>query len=921
MKQIAILLILLLLCSLVFALSPSRTPVENTYFANNLAVAARRDTLVYCYFDQYDITLCYSFDAGNTWQEAYEYYNYALSEPSLSLAENGVYIRLTDALFFFNFSDQQFSPWYYFDDLPDENPYLAVLGDTAYYFQMPKSYPLHLQMDFSYDGIENPFLVPPHYYSDTMKSPADNYIYFYGQTVMDCIVATNQDIAIKNYGGGDNYNWPLFQAPVICGGQVFAIPDPYPEHLIFTGGIYTNTPLIKYPRKINRESFDAVLGDEDKIVCIHMEGNTFSGYEGTLSAPRTVTKTVYSSYPPATDSLFTNTYTVRDTLWTPIESFDCAGKHILVNGALWIKGSFSGVQSWYCRGDIKLVGEITLTNTTPGQYPAASPLDMVNLISEGDVIVGYGYKSPTDSLRYHCFAGEDAEPMYIYANIYALGKENPQNLLSNGVFTFEYQHPHPSTPAILANMQTPDGHVELVLFDNIDIHRRHYPPTAANPWPSPALGQERLDLPYYNPIWPEARPYLERGTLHVYGNVYQKKRGFMHRSHNDGDYPSNSGVWDIEMDQCGHPTDSVQIPDPVFGNQLSLYAQNYIGAYGQGVGYKVKYFADKRYQEAALPDDIYNEIMGIGLKVDTVDTASLGNISQYENIIYAPNNEITLSKSAGQRGDTLVFGSNDAIFYLQTEGISKDLSPLVKGDGIILSTEIDTDGTLWILQSKREENCRFLRICQIDPAAETVLESQIFPAEYQQKPAALHISEGGRKFLGFYEDGFIVVWELLDNHDHRIIANIDVSECITDYSKLCLKTNAEDRLHLWFWENANGNPVTGSGNLHYYSLEIPVSNSEEVAPALTQSSLRAYPNPARNKVNLTLKLPQHQEHQIEIYNIRGQKVHSFRKDAVKGKNDYDYEWDIEGAKVPGGLYILRLKLDGKNVITKKVTVF
>ncbi|MDD2513140.1 MAG: hypothetical protein PHS71_07825, partial [Proteiniphilum sp.] len=207
----------------------------------------------------------------------------------------------------------------------------------------------------------------------------------------------------------------------------------------------------------------------------------------------------------------------------------------------------------------------------------------------------YGYKHTTTMEREHPNHGADADGggIWIYAALCALG-DGQGNGFEDGVFTYEYMHPHPSTPAVLATVEYPDGTQKEVLFDWIDIHRRHYPPTASWPWPTPALGQQRLDLPWYNPLWPEARPYLERGTINVWGAIAQRRRGFVHRSHNDNEYPSNSGVWNVPLDMCGYPTDPQLITDPVFGAALGLIGQNYPGAEGNGTGYKKNYNYDNR---------------------------------------------------------------------------------------------------------------------------------------------------------------------------------------------------------------------------------------------------------------------------------------------------------------------------------------
>ncbi|MDD3536345.1 MAG: T9SS type A sorting domain-containing protein [Candidatus Cloacimonetes bacterium] len=83
--------------------------------------------------------------------------------------------------------------------------------------------------------------------------------------------------------------------------------------------------------------------------------------------------------------------------------------------------------------------------------------------------------------------------------------------------------------------------------------------------------------------------------------------------------------------------------------------------------------------------------------------------------------------------------------------------------------------------------------------------------------------------------------------------------------------------------------------------------------------MRSFPNPTKGKVNLELRLPKHLEHQIDVYNIRGQKVRTIVMPSVKGKSVYEYDLDLRN--MASGLYIIRLKMDNKTVSSKKITVF
>lgn len=441
------------------------------------------------------------------------------------------------------------------------------------------------------------------YFTDNDSSPNSTNVYFYGYDVITGKVHSNSDIRIKQAGGGNNGGWPTFLNLVTTAGHIISTPANYPLTQVFQGGLVEEYEGYEFPPEANdlRNKGQQIGQGDGNIYMVTVDRGSFSYNHGAISTPRRVSKIVYDEYPPPGDSLWTNNFMIADTTWTPSGAGQAQQRSFFINGDLWIKGTFAGYQTWGCSGNMKLIGDILLDGTAIGANPA-DPLnsrDVVGLVSEKSIQINYGYVNPMDSLRIHPNMGADNEypdpaggGIFIYAAMCALG-DGGGNGFNDGVFEFEYQHPHPSTPALNVQLTYPDGTQEVVLFDWIDVHRRRYKPTGNQPWPTPALGQVRLDLPYYNPLWPERQPYLERGTINVWGAVAQRRRGFVHRSHNDSEYPSNSGIWDIDIDMCGHPTNAVNIPDPVLGN-IGLQSRNYPGAAGSGVGYKKNYNYDDR---------------------------------------------------------------------------------------------------------------------------------------------------------------------------------------------------------------------------------------------------------------------------------------------------------------------------------------
>lgn len=445
------------------------------------------------------------------------------------------------------------------------------------------------------------------YFTDNDMSPNNTNVYFYGYDVVTGKVHSNSDIKIKQAGGGNNGGWPTFLNLVTTAGEVVSTPPSYPLTQVFRGGLVENYDGYEFPPLANELSAKGIKigAGEGNIYMVTVDGSVFDNWHGSISSPRRVRKVVYDHYPPPGDSLWTNSFSIADTSWSSLGGSQCQGNAYYINGELWIRGRFTGYQTWGSSGKMKLIGDILLTGTPPPGNPA-DPMnnrDVVGLVSEKSIQVSYGFKDPTDSLRYHPNMGADgdyADPagggIFIYAALCALG-DGDGNSFQDGVFEFEYQHPHPSTPALNVQLTYPDGTNEIVLFDWIDIHRRRYPPTTSQPWPTPSLNQTSLDLPYYNPLWPERKPYLERGTINVWGAVAQRRRGFVHRSHHDTEYPSNNGIWDVDKDKCGYDSSPIEnIPDPEFGN-IGLQSRDFPGAQGSGVGYKKNYNYDNRLLE------------------------------------------------------------------------------------------------------------------------------------------------------------------------------------------------------------------------------------------------------------------------------------------------------------------------------------
>ena len=905
------------------------------YFGGELSAYASGDTIMYVYYnaeqdaaeEAHYVKFRISVDGGNSWQE-YTVGNDPVERlrPTLTVVDDYILVHMGQIYR----SDDLGQNWEIWDQSiehqgsnAESTPYVFKHEEDFASFKIQLPYPEWQQYDFTVNGTDDPLFRPYSSFAFENKTPHGTDAYWFGIDELDGIMRTNSDLHIRQAGGGENGGWPRFNAPVVIGGEVVSIPPNYPVDQVFPAGLFENYNMPVFPAINPARQSGIHLGDGDavnNIYLIEVDGANYSGWRGSISLPYGVNINVYDSYPPAGDSLFVNNFSIRDTLWTVLAGGQCSNREFFVDGELWIKGEFSGEQTWTASGKIKIIGDITLTNTNPGDDPLDNNSDVVTLLSEESIELKYGYKNPADSMRIHPLCGPDSEPHYIYANLYAIGDNS--NDPFNGLFTFEYQHPHPSTPAVSLPVEQTDGSVVDTVFEWIDLHRRHYPPTGAHPWPSPALEQTRLDLPWYNPLWPEAEPYLERGTIEVWGNVTQRKRGFLHRSTNDSEYPSHTGVWDLPLDKCGYPTNPVLIPDPVFGDSLGLMSRNFPGAAGSGVGYKRSYHADLRHQFYREPGAFYNRLWKFGFIVSkpTIEPRIFQTIGS-ASIIKAIQ-----SKSMDARNGYYAYAVNDALLYDDGMNPAVDLSDLTRDQGLILNVQLNSEQHPVVHQHRKMDTGEaFTVITEIDPiTTPQIVSSFSYPSAAQRMPEAFCIMPDGRMTLARCEQSVLILSEIMADGSLEEIQNwVLAGETNLANSRLHMKAADDNTLDLFLWVDTSQMIVNGWGEIIHLRSQLPVSITENTVPEINQTHLTAYPNPARNSLSIELKLPGHNEHTLEIFNIRGQKVKSYRAKGSKSPDSLDYEWDLKDERlnpVARGVYILRLKIDGKEAVSRRITV-
>lgn len=888
MKRLLLSVVALILLSSLFAFDWQweqnlQLPATAIYGEN--AVQAVGDTLYLAYLGptsadnpQLQLYFCKSSASGTVYRQFDEYdYDY-YGKPSLTLDLPKIHILVQVPQMTLKFSSADFgNSWsmqQFVNDMLKTNAMDTIIrqgGNKLRTFAVNYS-----------DGVDT------HYYFDKHIAPHGNNSYYSGSDVIEGVLKVNGDLHIRQTGGGNNNGWPTFLGEVIISGTVISDPPNYPLDVVFRGGLRENADAQLKPelclQKLWGESMRIGEGD-GHIYLIEGHGNTISIYHGFITPPVADSAEVYSSYPPlpgtGSEYLYTNHYSMPKLIWNFYSGFYIP-RDILVHGTVWIKGTFSGVSSIYSSRNMYIIGDILLSGTPAGQSPASNTTDKVSLLTNKQIIMKYGYKDLATGESVHTNCRADTDPIYIYADLFALN-EYYQNPLDAGCFTFEYQHPHPSTPA---QELVIDG--ETQYFDDIDLHRYRFPPTAANPWPA------NIDYPWYNPLWPEAHPYLERGKIVQYGALYQYRSGYIHRSHNDAEYPSNAGIWNIANDQCGGPTNPVEIPDPVIPG-LVLQSQNFPGATGAGVGYKRELHTDNR----DFPDLPRHDIWGLGaFIVDFINPSPLG----YN---WHKGNFASDFQSVDYYDGEWLFQSGNALFTY-TEVHNLDIAE----DWQIKHAKLSASDKVISLQRKETESGVSYRVqrANIDGSeSETVYSFSLsrdvdFIALNRIADGFLlpipDFAEGRVQVLRFDLEGNIVSHGFSFDLPEGALAE-GISQSI-----LTLSNSSENTVHACMWFRSGDNAATV---YHKYGNITPLGVEEEIqSPVLV--GLSCYPNPFSSDLKIKVDSDKAVAGGIWIYNIRGQKVREIPFNFTKGKNEIQWDGkDQNGVKMPAGIYFVKAK--------------
>ena len=108
---------------------------------------------------------------------------------------------------------------------------------------------------------------------------------------------------------------------------------------------------------------------------------------------------------------------------------------------------------------------------------------------------------------------------------------------------------------------------------------------------------------------------------------------------------------------------------------------------------------------------------------------------------------------------------------------------------------------------------------------------------------------------------------------------------------------------------------SGDGIGRDYLLNIlPSNTSVNTIETLTESRLQAFPNPAKDILNVQFDAPSASKANVSVYNVVGKLVWQNQLQLAAGQNQFT----IDGTKLPQGTYLLNIISDNTQV-SKKVT--
>ncbi|MCK5050674.1 MAG: T9SS type A sorting domain-containing protein [Candidatus Cloacimonetes bacterium] len=792
---------------------------------------------------------------------------------------------------------------------------------------------------------------------------------FFGMDEYFGHVHSNDDIWIQNSGG-----WPIFHGLVTTAGRIMDFdthqPAIYtaPMAQIFLSGWEEE---IESYEQIGLEELQAnsiLLGDPDTdIVYVKLCNSSFVSMFGQIEETGTQQFEVYSWFPQTaeeantvvnnggnwyddSDHVWTNEVTLYDTVWTVGPNFPVIDQSVWVDCELWIEGEVLGTQTWASSDTIYIVGDITYANTSPGTPPDEvgnlNLTDYFGLVSAERIFIRYKHKDPFEEMA---IRDDNCANILLYGAYAALGVGDTliygeMACHYDGIFTPQYQHPHGSIPDFTALSPYT---LQETLYTYVDLHKYVFPQsnmlppelegfnlhggqpvvnqTCGFPYESPAYINSYpnndpgnyvypygTDYPWYNPVWPESSEDIvfERGNITIFGSIAQTRRGYIHRSGGD---PYN------------HPGD----------NEWDMDEYHYDGFHGS-TGYDKDYHYDFRLNSVQPPN--FPRVI------------QAPDVSRNINVLHSSNNGQNFSESYVEDvGEMLqaLWMDSDGESVLIAYQTANDLSQF----HFLISDDDPQDYEYYVVNSEgsKLKNAHILGD-EIYVLSELDFYDQIYcyqignpiPELIQSFDPGFHLSDfsvGESGALAYVHVTYFSPDDLhLDfryNNESGTMAGIvnwtyPFEDIFYYGSEISIQLDENNTAYSTILVHTiDINNMQYSRQLYLISGElegiVKIDENEIIPPKI---SMQIYPNPFNPETTISFSLTTEstENTEINIYNVRGQKVKSIsapchpERSRRTENGTYSITWngkDINGKSVASGIYLFELKSDGKVQKTKK----
>jgi hypothetical protein len=715
--------------------------------------------------------------------------------------------------------------------------------------------------------------------------------------------------------------------------------------------------------KLMGNSFQLMYGDIQNLGTHEFE--VYSWYPDTGALANQVVN-MGGNWFEDTDNIWTNQITLYDTIWSNGGTFGVGPSSAfwVTDAELWIEGEVSNKMTWGCADTIHIVGDITYTNTPVGQYPdgfsgidpvtglpvyngLVNQTDYFGLVSEQKILIQYKHRDPFEDF---IIRDDNCDGVYLYGAYAAIAEGDTAvygNMASyyDGAITFQYQHGHGSTPSFWAPSPYPPFNDTLYTY--IDFHKyifpiNSFPPPIYNSFqlhgnePAPQYGTcgfpyedpgyinlypnngpdyavpYGTDYPWYNPVWPEPSTDIvwERGELHVYGTLAQRRRGFVHRSGIDPSNHSPDNLWDLEnhLYDGTHPS--------------SGYDKNY--NYDARFLYEQPPYFPNLNNSQFSPTHIISRSSDGG---DNFEELNSENLPYYFGTDYSSiKAEGNLIAVVSQRNEQL------RLKYSMDNGISFDLFEYSLINKKIIDTELKNE-LIYFLAYDMENNLNNV-IYKFDPNTSVLTGNNTFP------PAAglcdFGIANDDSRVYAYLQDYSSSDVEILFNYSEGFSSifsqeymwQTSFSMNNAEDSRLFVNFNQHDSVYVSILNSLAAGEE--SGDLWLAKGHLPgLLGTDDLIVEKPVPTVTNYPNPFNPSTTISFNLSNEQNEPVElnIYNMKGQKVKDLSPSLChpefiegRGENEYSVVWngkDQTGKPVSSGIYFYKLK-SGKFEKTKKM---